>query len=235
MNAHRTLRRVVLLALLPGGLAACGEDAPKGPSAPAPDVILEIDGLRVTRAELEDWHPYLDALDPRLGKGFRNRQILEQHLMPMKFAQRLYAVHRAELRTRAEALVKVAPTLAELVEVSKKAEEPRERGYSPTNPSTRADLPIALARAAFDRKKLGQVQGPIETPQGFAIVATRKIDPGVTAFEDRADPWLVLFNTHMSREFDEWWRKQRESIRASVRATYVHPDFKDSLPDWIQT
>lgn len=233
MSPSRILR-TSLFGLCVAALASCREaSAPKTPAAPAADVVLEIDGIRVTRAEIEDWYPYLEALDPRLGKGFRVRQVLEQQLLPMKFAQRYHAVHRSELATRAEALVKVAPTLSELVTVSKTAEDPKERGYTPERATTRSDLPLALARAIFDPTKLGQVQGPIETPQGFAVVANRTITKGVTAFEDRADPWIVLFNTHMSREFEQWWSQARASVGS--RLTFVHEDFKDCLPDWIHS
>ena len=215
-------------------LASCHDQAahPGPGKAPGPDVVLELDGISVTRSEVADWYSYLDGLDPRIGHAFRDRQILEQHILPLKFAQRMFRQHRAELLANAEALVKVAPTLAELASVSKTAEDPKQRGYAPERATARTDVPLAMARAIFAADKLGQVQGPIETPQGFVVVANRKLDKGITAFEDRADPWIVLFNTHMAREFDQWWRGARET--AGKRVTYVHPDFKDSLPDWIQ-
>ena len=63
-RVHGSAIAAVLLAMLP----ACGTgepEQPREPEPPAPGVVLEVDGLRVTRDEIEAYTEYFDEVDPQ--------------------------------------------------------------------------------------------------------------------------------------------------------------------------
>lgn len=224
----RLLAALAPLALL--GLCVCKRD-PAPPARPA-GVVLEIDGLTIERREIEEWYPYLESIEPRLGHKTRIRAILANHVLPQRLAARAHWQRRAELRLKAEGLARLATNYTDLMALAQKSEEPEHRGYAPARPFAYSDLPYALARAVLDEQRLGQVQGPIETPQGFAVLSTKRIIKGTMTPENLAESYVVLFYTHDAKGFAEWLLPAQSS--AAGRVTYVHPEFADALPDWIK-
>lgn len=211
------------LAALAAGCGEAGEPRPR----PDPDTILEVDGLRIQRAEIVELEDYLRSVDSRAGRLRIAAKALEL-LIPLHLARREFAESRATLRERAEALRRVVGDggYPELVLKSRMV-----KGYAPPRPFARHELPLPVARWAFDESELGSVSPVLETPQGFCLVATREILRGVTRAADRADAYLVTFYTHDAKEFGAWWSAAR--ARLAGRVTYVHPDYVRALPPWL--
>jgi hypothetical protein len=219
------------LLLLALGLHSCRDSQDVGKAGPGACVLLEIDGIRVTRDDLAAWYPYFEAIDPTLGHRLRDCEILDQIVLPTKFAEHWFAADRARLRQLGEALIAAAPTLDKLVEASKSLEDEQQRGRWTDPPAARTEVPFVVARAMFDEKRLGQVQGPIATPWGYSIVATRRIVKGMTSYQDHAEAFVVRLETHAPNAFAVWWSKTKSGAKS--RVTLVHEDLRDSLPVWM--
>lgn len=220
----RAAVRLAWLTCLAAPVTACGE---AGTARSHPDTILEVDGLRIRQDELSELADYLRGVDARAGRLRIAAKALE-HLIPLHLARREFAGPRAELRARAEALRDAVGNggYPELVVKSRLV-----GGYSPPRPFARHELPLPVARWAFDEARIGSVSPVLETPQGFCLVATREILRGVTRTGDRADALLVPFYTHSAKEFGAWWTHARARLRG--RVTYVHPDYVRALPAWL--
>lgn len=219
---------IALLAC--AGLLACGGEDPPAPATRPADVVLEFDGLTITRGEIEAFFPYLEALDPTLGLNYRRRVILAKHLIPLKLAQRAFAEPRAGLKARAEALVRNVGNggYPDLVAKSR-----HMGGYQAKDPLSRNELAFAATPFAFDREHLGQVRGPIEVPQGFVVLATAHVTDALTKVMEKAEVWQVPFFHHDGAAFGKW---VAEALRAAGRkVTYVHPEYRDVLPKEFQT
>jgi hypothetical protein len=215
----------MLLAL---GVPGCGGDpAPAGTGLPA-GVLLAGDGIEVRLAELEAWLPYFDGVDRHASRNAKLRGALALHVLPIALARRAHAARRDDLRRDAEAMARVVGNggFPELLV--------KGRPYGalrPANGWVRSELPIAVARLAFDPERLGQVSPVLETPQGFALIATSELRPGVSTVEDRVDAVLVTFYTHPPGEFEAWLRAEYERLAGRIR---VHPDHLDLLPETLR-
>lgn len=204
-------------------LAACGESSP--PDARSDGVILEVDGLRFTRAEVARFDAYVDSIDRRVGRNTRTMGILERHLIPLKLAERAFPEERRTQRERCEALARVVgnggyPELA-----LKGAAVGKEIVVTPS------ELPMAIAAWMFEDEHLGRVSPVLETPQGFCLAASYDIRRAATRPQDVAEGFLATFYTHDATEFGAWLKQAEAAIAGHV--TYVDPDYRDAIPPWL--
>lgn len=219
-SIRNTSRLLLLLAVAPAG---CG-DSPAAPT-PDPNVVLIVDGIEIRRAEVDRYAAVHSSTAPELGRRTIERHLLENYVLPLRFAQRDFAARRAELLQQARGLAEVASNVLEL-------EQRSELFFKQRKQVTRRQIEPPVAEFAFDREKLGSVSGVLEVPKGFIVAGCHDILESRIVTEDVADLLQVGFVTHDNREWAEWMRAMQDRIADKV--TFVHPDLRDSLPTWMK-
>ena len=212
-------------------LAACGEDDPvaKEPPPGPDDVVLIVDGMEITAGEIAEFDEYVATFDKTVGRKFLITHVLQEHVLPLHLARRAHAKRRKELQDQAQALYDVTnndghPGLVAKSEVLE--------GYE-LEGQTRNDLPMALARFAFDPANLFAVSPPLEVPHGFYVISTSDILSSPSKAAELVTLYLVPFLSFRdAREFRTWYSEQQVLLRDRVE--YVHPNYKDALPNWFE-
>ena len=209
-------------------LGACTEQPEPSDSFPA-DLVLELDGLQFWQHELTPLIEYLQSIDKRRGSMSAAVGVLDSHLIPLKLVRRAWAAERAAARARCDALANAVGNggYPALVKFGRQV-----AGEPTTVLLRRSELPLPIAQWAFDADNLGLVSPPIETAAGFSLVSTYRIEEGITRTEDRAEVYEVRFETHEPRELLEWLTRTRTDL--AHQATFVHPDYRGSLPSWLE-
>lgn len=194
---------------------------------PVESRLLVVDGIEIRLEEVEPFVAFLDSFLPEGGRKTKIARVLDEHLLPLRLAQRAFVAERQELRARAEALAAVAGNVAELEQHAAQIETKRRS----TLTRTRAMLPIAMR--LFDPLQTGAVGPPIEVPQGWFVAGAYDFiaSPGL-ALEDAVDALQVGFVTHTAVQWREWLAEQKQSIADKV--TFVHPDYHGALPSWLR-
>ncbi len=220
------LRSCILAAALAGAVtlaATCGGE-PATP-APAPDVALVVDGLEIRTTEFEPYVAFVQSYAPEWGRKTIARHLIGDYVLPLRLAQRAFAEQRRPLREQAEALRQVATNVLELEQRSTLFVQQRKD-------VTRRQVEPPIAQFAFDPLATGSVSPVFEVPRGFVIAGCYQIRESAALVDDLADLLQVGFVTHTNTEWTEWLRAEQERIRSKV--TYVHPDYRDALPPWLQ-
>jgi hypothetical protein len=213
-----------ILGCLPAlvvGLAACG-------GQPLPEArLLVVDGIEIRLADVEPYVAFLDSFLPEGGRKTKIQRVLEEHLIPLRLAQRAFAAERAALAERAKALVAVAGNVTELEQRSALLDTKRRSSMT----RMQAQLPVAMA--LFDPLRTGAVGPPIEVPQGWFVAAAFGLteSPGLV-LEDVVDALQVGFVTHTAGPWAEWLEAQKRAIADKV--TFLHPDYHGVLPPWLR-
>jgi hypothetical protein len=206
--------------------AACADDYGDPAAWPA-GLVLQVDGLQVWEHEVAPLVSYLASVDRRAGRRTRLAAILSAHLLPLKLAQRAFAAERAALRPRCEALRRAVDNGGFPELVAKGRVVP---GASHLRLG-RHELPLPLQSYAFAAENLGQTSPVLEVPQGFALIATEHLAPGTSRADDLADVFQVPFYSHSPDDFAAWLRGAQAAVAGRVE--YVHPDYRDALPPWL--
>ena len=196
-----------------------------GGNRPDPAVVLVFDGLTIRLEEVEPYVRFLDGFVPEGGRKAKVQRALEEHLIPMRLAQRAFAAERAAQLAEARALCQVASNAAELEQHARALKEQRRAHF----PRLHSKLPIAMF--LFEPMNLGAVSPPIEVPEGWSVVAGFDMRSGPLALDDSVDALQVAFFTHNGRDWTEWLAA--EKLRVADTVTYVHPDYVHALPDWL--
>lgn len=228
MNRPRCARRAALLGLL--ALAGVRCDPGPAPAARA-GVVLELDGIVVGESELEPLLTFVRAGGEHSGRSRSRQIVLDQHVLPLRFAQRAFAAERARQRELAAAMRRSV--------VSSGGADPQLRAkgaLSGGEPSPgligRGNMDLALAAWCFDPDNFGIVSPVLEVPRGFCLVSFADHKPGIERSGDLVDAYQVPFYTHDKVTFQTWWHEQKLALAGKL--TYVHPDYVDALPTWLQ-
>ena len=220
---HRADRRrgarVALLCAL--ALAGCSEPDPRNDPR-----LLVLDGIEIRFDELEPYVAFLDSFRPEGGRKTKVMLALTEHVLPLRLARRAFPAEREEQRRRAEALAAVADNVAELERQSALVEHKRRSALT----RMKALLPVAMF--LFDPLTRGAVSPPIEVPQGWFVVGAFDYQESPIALADHVDALQVGFVTHTSRQWTEWIEAEQQRIGA--KATFVHPDYREMMPAWIE-
>lgn len=213
------------IALLRRGEERTTEHVAKPPQAMQPgDLLLELDGLRITWGDVADQVAWLDELAPEYSRQKKVQAVLSEHSIPVQFARREFGARREELHQLAETLRKAVGNVAELEKAG--ADRTFRRA-----PMTRGDMTVPVARFLFDVTNVGGVSQPIEVPMGYVVVGAFDLKQARAPMEDIVEAGMLGFFTHDDRAFAEWSNRLRERIR--TRVTYVHPDFRLAMPPWL--
>jgi hypothetical protein len=233
MRVHPRVRHALIIALLSLANASCDDAPDKGKPDPAPVMkeAMVLDGVAITRKEIEDWLPYLREVSPSTGHNSGMRYLLDRYLIPMAFARTKFATRHEEQRKNAEGIAKVlgdSAGYAELLERTRKFS-----GAEVLTDLLRTDLPLPEQRWLFDDANVGRVSPVLETAQGFSLVAASDKQPGLTKAFDRVDAILVRFYTHTAKDHGKWCQALKVRLGSlAPEAIKVHPEFRDALPNW---
>ena len=222
MNPPRPKTPLLALALATSlAPIGCGDQAP-----PATDRLVVVDGIEIRLAEVEPYVQFLDSFIPEGGRKTKIRRVLEEQVLPLRLAQRAFASKRREQLDRALALCTVATNVAELEAQTKVFEDKTSKKVS----RMQAKLPVAMF--LFDELKVGSVSAPLEVPFGYIVAGCRGLETSAVALDDAADALQIGFATHPAAEWQSWIDAERKRVASLV--TYVHPDYRDAMPAWLQ-
>jgi hypothetical protein len=155
------------------------------------------------------------------------RRTLDDHVLPLRLAQRAFAKERSEQRQRAEALRAVATNIEELDRATAQMQSRRRSNVS----RNKVHLPVAMF--LFDPLNVRGASLPIELPTGWFVVgAYDLIESPAQVLDDYCDALQVGFVTHTADQWRTWYDAQRQDLATKV--TWVDPAWANALPDWIQ-
>lgn len=210
---------LILLAAVAGG---CGEKS----APPADNRLLVVDGITITMDDVAPYIAFIDGFLPEGGNKAKMLRVIDEHVLPLRLAQRAFPAERREQLARAEALVQVATNSAELEEQSQVLTNRSRHSTSRLTPR----LPVAMF--LFDASRWGSVSEPIEVPNGYIVATVFELrDDSPLALDDYVDALQVGFLTHDNAEWMAWL--EGEERRIGTKVTYVHPDFREAMPQWL--
>ncbi len=215
---HRTKATTALLfALL--GLPSCHEEPP-------PETrLLVVDGITIGFAELDPYLKFLDGYIPEGGRKAKVLRVLEEHLLPLRLAQRAFPAERAKQLELATTLRSVTTNIEELENKTRSMRDVKRSRV------TRGQAKLPIGMFLFDPLLTGSVSQPIEMPFGYVLAACNSINEHATTVGDYAEATVVTFSTHDNTAWLEWLRT--EEARVASKVTFVHPDFREAIPNWL--
>jgi hypothetical protein len=211
--------RIALAALLACG--GCSEDAPV-----AQDRLLVVDGIEVSMADVEPYVAFLDSFLPEGGRKAKVLRILDEYVLPLRFAQRAFPAQRQHALARARGLCEVATNAVELDDQSRLLQERTRRNVSRLQPR----LPVAMF--LFEPLRVGSVSPPIEVPTGYIVATAFDLFESPLMLDDYTDALQVGFMTHDAEAWGIWLAAEKQRVAPLV--TYVHPDYREAMPPWLQ-
>ena len=221
MTGIRQTGRALALALL----ASCGEHLAPTPQPPrAEDILLSIDGIDITFGELRPYIDFLASIHPDTGRKTMVQVVLEQHVLPLRLAERAFPEERQRQRQIATDLRSVVTNIDELEAQQLSVRESKRYG--------RTQLPIPVAQFLFDPLTTGGLSQPIAVPRGFIVAGARDYLESPIVAHDLVDTTMAGFFTHGTRDWLLWL--EAEQNRVADKLTYVHPDYREALPAWCK-
>lgn len=188
--------------------------------------LLVIDGIEITFEELQPYFKFLSDSWPEAGEKTKYIRALREHLLPLKVGQRNFPKERAEQLELAKGLCSVATNVYELEQQSQLIEHKTRSNLTAQS----AMLPVAMF--AFEPTNTNAVSPPIELAQGYFVVGTFELHQSPLKIADYVDALQVGFVTHTSRAWRTWY--ENEQLTMGKKVTFVHPDYRDSLPEWME-
>jgi hypothetical protein len=214
-------RARICCLLLPALLAACGEEEAK----PDPELLLVFDGIEVRFADVEPYVEFLGSFLPESGRKARIMRALDEQVLPVALARRAFPGERKQQLERARELCSVATNVHELEEQTRTYSPKARRDYTRLHM-----LPIAMF--LFEPLNLGSVSDPIELPAGYVVVGAFDLKESALLLDDYADTLQVGFETHPPTAWSSWLAAEKQ--RVSSKVTYVHPDYREAMPPWLE-
>lgn len=194
---------------------------------PAKPPLLVLDGLEIRHEDVAPYVAFLDSFLPEGGQKTKILKVLEEHLIPLRLAQRTFAKERAAMLESALALRSVASNVEELASQSSLMKNKRRANLNRTH----ALMPVAMF--VFDPLAIGAVSDPIELPHGWFVVGAYELkeSPG-QLLDDYVDALQVGFVTHTSGDWNDWYEAQKAGL--ADKATFIDPDYATAIPPWIR-
>lgn len=205
--------------------AATGTGAPAQAPLTADTLLLTLDGIEFRWGEASGYVAFYDSIYPQWSLRTKLRKVLEDHLVPLRLAQRAFPELRTEQLQKARAMQSVCGNALELARKAEGLHHRRgEVGLQ------LVEVPIAVY--LLDRAKLGSVSDPIELPQGYMLCGALDLREGGVVGDDLVDAVQVPFQTHDHPTFRKWLDEQQALL--ARKASFVHPDYRNAMPVWLQ-
>lgn len=232
-SRQRPVRRLAGCLLGTLWLGSCGGPTPPAPTPagnaaaePKPtDRLLTIDGLDITFGEVVPYLKFLDSFGPEWASRVKFRRVLDEFAIPLRLAQRAFPEQRKTMQERSRHLRSVATNTIEL-------EQQGAQQVIKRKDLTRRSVELPVSMFLFDPLLTGSVSEPIEVPRGWIVASAYELKQSALVIDDLVDAVQVGFLTHTPGDWVTWLDLQKHAIAAKV--TYVHPDYREHLPEWIQ-
>jgi hypothetical protein len=197
----------------------------KAPAVKTP--LLVLDGMEFHYEELAPYVTFLDSFVPEGGRKTKMLRVLEEHVIPLRLAQRAFAKERTAMLQSALALRSVATNVEELERQSVQMKDKRRANL------TRSHALMPVAMFVFDPLAIGAVSKPLELPHGWFVVGAfdLKESPG-QLLDDYVDALQVGFVTHTAGEWHDWYEAQK--LVLADKASWIDPEFATAMPPWIR-
>ena len=218
------MTRAQTILLAAALFASCGRG--EGAAEREDDRLIEVDGIAITFDELQPYYDWLTEYRPGLGVRTKYVWAMREHVLPLKLAEREFASQRAEQLELASGLCSVATNIRELEQRSALVTDKSRSNL------TRQSALLPVAMFLFDELTLNAVSQPIALPHGYFVVSAYERHESPLVMADYVDALQVGFITHTAREWQQYWTRKRAEIGA--RVTFVHPDYRDDMPEWLQ-
>lgn len=214
-------------------LSGCGDppavvQPPVGPTVAEPkptDVLLRIDGLEITFGEVVPHVAFLHSFAPQWASRVKFRRVLDEFTIPLHLARRAFPAQRQQMEERSRHLRSVATNAIEL-------EQQGAQQVIKRKDLTRRSVELPLAAFLFDPLLTGSVSEPIEVPRGWVVASAYEVKQAALVLDDLVDSVQVGFLTHTPGDWSTWIDLEKHRVASKV--TYVHPDYREYLPEWIQ-
>jgi hypothetical protein len=228
-SRHLTATAAAALLLT---LAGCSRENPATGAATegqaqltADTLLLTLDGIEFRWGEASAYVAFYDSIYPQWSLRTKLRKVFEDHLVPLRLAQRAFPELRTEQLQRARAMQSVCGNALELARKAEGLHHRRgEVGLQ------LVEVPVAMF--LLDRAKLGSVSEPIELPQGYMLCGALDLREGGVVGDDLVDAVQVPFQTHDHPTFRKWLDEQQAAL--ARKASFVHPDYRNAMPVWLQ-
>lgn len=201
---------------------------PTGQASAAPkptDLLLRIDGLDITFGEVAPYVAFLDSFAPKWASRVKFRRVLDEFSIPLRLARRAFPAQRQQMEERSRHLRSVATNAIEL-------EQQGAQQVIKRKDLTRRSVELPLAVFLFDPLLTGSVSDPIEVPRGWVVASAYELKQAALVLDDLVDSVQVGFLTHTPGDWNTWLDLEKHRVASKV--TYVHPDYREYLPEWIQ-
>lgn len=232
----RTLARVVsvavaALAFLPlvlrsGGFeTAAAEGTPKPPAEG--HVILKVDGVPVTREELDASVAYRKTYVAGRSEKDLQRAAFDDEILLTAAVRAKYAAKLPEMKQRIDSLHAKAKSGAAFVDVAREGSEcPSAAQGGDLGFFGRTAMTQPFARYAFTMRK-GEVSEPFLSVFGYHFITVTDYKKGATAGADeaRASHVLVMFDRSPA------FRNQIQAIKQAAKVEVVDPAYADIVPE----
>lgn len=233
-TSHPRPSRLLAGSLLASFCLAGCDDPPAAVTRPADtasadpkptDLLLRIDGLDITFGEVVPHVAFLDSFAPKWARRVKFRLVLDEFTIPLHLARRAFPAQRQQMEERSRHLRSVASNAIEL-------EQQGAQQVIKRKDLTRRSVELPLATFLFDPLLTGSVSDPLEVPRGWVVVSAYEVKQAALALDDLVDSVQVGFLTHTPGDWSTWLDLEKHRIASKV--TYVHPDYREHLPEWIQ-
>ena len=227
MKPPLSIRLTIAAATIAGALVALKScSKPPTPDPKDDPRLLVVDGLTITFEELQPYVDWIRSFRPEGGTKTIHKKVLADHVLPLRLAQRAFADEREEQRKLAQGLADVAENIYDLERLTENSTRTQRKKLA----RMQARLPVSMF--VFDPLRTGAVSQPIELPQGWFVVGSYEMVESQIVTGDLCDVLQVAFVTHNAEQWALWFDAERERIKDKV--TFVHPDYRDDLPAWLE-
>lgn len=212
--------------------ASCGSDDKPKKDEPR---LLVIDGIEITFEELQPYVDFLQSYRPELGKKTTYIWAMREHMLPMKVARLRFPEERKKQLALAQGFRSVATNIYEMEKQAKLIQHKTRSNL------TRQSAMLPVATWLFEQEivdgeripvNVNAASPPIELPQGYFVVGSFEFFDSPLVMADYVDAMQVGFVTHTGKEWQKWWAEEQQRIGSKV--TFVHPDYRDDLPEWME-
>ncbi len=205
-------------------VATQDDPAPQAQLA-ADTLLLTLDGIEFRWGEAAAFISFYDSIYPQWSLRTKLRKVLEDHLVPLRLAQRAFPELREEQLQKARAMQSVCGNALELARKAEGLHHRRgEVGLQ------LVEVPVAMF--LLDRARLGSVSDPVELPQGYMLCGALDLREGGVVGDDLVDAVQVPFQTHDHPTFRKWLDEQQAAL--ATKASFVHPDYRNAMPVWLE-